>query len=262
LLTNRQSDSRRRLLKSTRKEVELHCPLSFDPVFRTLIFMPFSPLSVEVVFELLTVLPDRVVLSPILITVLKDEPDICFELARSFVYSVNHLGPNGAEVHGALHDIEIVWHVISSWINGLLERANETSPEARSANHALYQAPAELQLLLGGHRSGRYGGATTDATDAIGLSSNLLDSWFNLDSAVNDYIGLDSGSPNALHASRLFCIDIDVLVVNLIFDWLRGWHCHGRKVTHDYNQLTEYFLRKCPGEFHANGGSCTHYQDS
>jgi hypothetical protein len=61
----------------------------------------------------LAVLPDRVVLGPILITILEDEPDISFELAGSGVCSIGHLGSDGTKIHGVLDDVKVVWNVIN-----------------------------------------------------------------------------------------------------------------------------------------------------
>jgi len=109
-----------------------------------------TPLSVEVVLELKTALEDLVILGPILVAVLENLTNVSLKLRRRSILVASHLALDGAEVHGTLDDIEVVGNVVTGGINRVLERANETSPEARAFEHTDDEVTTELHLLLRG----------------------------------------------------------------------------------------------------------------
>jgi hypothetical protein len=215
-----------------------------------------TPLSVEVVLEVDTVLEDRVILSPIFVAVLEDLTDISLELrARSILVSV-HLGLNGAKVHGTLDNIEVVGDVVDGGVNGVLEGSDEASPEAGALEHAGDEITAVLHLLLSG--------------EGNGLSCDLI--WFRLTSSLLDGRRLDLNRLISERGSRscdfglaaalcggtwLLNVNLSGVEMKLMLLTLRCVGRCGREITHDNDKLTEDFLgeRLCKGIANLRGSA-------
>lgn len=155
------------------KEKLPHC-FTFQLALGAFILMSISPLRIEVIFKLLAGLPNGVVLGPVLIAILENAPNIFFELATSLVDPVIHLSPNGIKIHWMLNDIEVVWYIINGRINGVLEWADKTCPEAWSTDHALDQTAAKLHLLLRSQGGARDRDTTAIAARAVGFRTTFL----------------------------------------------------------------------------------------
>lgn len=158
--------------------------------------MSRTPLCIEVILKINTVLEDRIILCPILIAVLEDLTNISLELCRRSILMSVHLALDGAEVHGSLDDIEIIGDVVDGGINGVLEGSDEASPEAGALEHAHDEVAAELHLLLWAERvdfgCDLRGNAAVVAGTAIGLrfaGSLLGGRWLDLDGFITNWGG-------------------------------------------------------------------------
>jgi hypothetical protein len=226
-----------------------------------------TPLSVEVVLEVDTVLEDRVILSPIFVAVLEDLTDISLELrARSILVSV-HLGLNGAKVHGTLDNIEVVGDVVDGGVNGVLEGSDEASPEAGALEHAGDEITAVLHLLLSGEGNGLSCDLSGDTAVVAGTAI-----WFRLTSSLLDGRRLDLNRLISERGSRscdfglaaalcggtwLLNVNLSGVEMKLMLLTLRCVGRCGREITHDNDKLTEDFLgeRLCKGIANLRGSA-------
>jgi hypothetical protein len=101
--------------------------------------MSFIPLRIEIVLKLLAGFPDRCLRGPVLVAILEDKTNISLKFLRTVVVAVDDLGFDGREIHRTLDDIEIVGDIVHGRVDGMLERADETGPEARARRSSLAQ---------------------------------------------------------------------------------------------------------------------------
>jgi len=199
-----------------------------------------SPLRIKVILEILTHLPDRIILRPVLVAILKDESDIRLELPRCRIGAVTHLGPDGVEIHGVLDDVEVVGHVVRDGVDGVLEWADETRPEAGAADHALDEAAAEIHLLFGSQDGGGPGDPTAVAARGIGFMAYLSDAWLDFGVLDRANIKVGCGPSNTLVGiSSLLWIGVELMLERLR---CRGCAWPGWEITHYNNELAEDLL--------------------
>lgn len=233
--------------------------------------MSRTPLGIEIVLKVNTVLEDWIILSPILVAVLKDLTDISLKICpRSIVVSV-HLGLDSAQVHGPLDDIEIIGDVVDSGINGVLEGADKASPKARTLEHALDEVTAEFHLLLRCERnhlaSDLTGSAAVVAGTAVwlGFASGLL-GWrrLYLDWFITKWESCcrsgDFGFATALGCgSWLLNVNLGGAELKVVLLCLRSvGRCSG-EITHNNDELAEDLLRQGLGKRVANLRRGTHF---
>jgi hypothetical protein len=203
--------------------------------------MSLSPLRIEVMLEILTHLPDRIILRPVLVAILKDESDIRLELARCRIGAITHLGPDGVEIHGVLDDVEVVGHVVRDGVDGVLEWADETRPEAGAADHALDEAAAEIHVLFGSQDGRGRRDPTAVAAGGIGfMGYHLSDGWLDFGILVRANTKVGCGPSNTLVGiSSLLWVSVELMLERLR---CRGCAWPGWEITHDNDELAEDFL--------------------
>jgi hypothetical protein len=214
--------------------------------------MSRTPLCIEVVLKVDTVLEDRIILGPILVAVLEYLTDISLKLRRRSILTSVHLALDGAQVHGPLDDVEVVGDIIDSGINGVLEGSDETSPEAGALEHSHDEIAAELHLLLWAKgmdfRRDLRGNAAVVAGTAVGLrfaSSLLGGRWLDLDGFITKWHSRngDFGFAASLcQGSWLFNINLTGIEMKLVLLSLRSVGRCGWEITHDDDEFAEDLL--------------------
>jgi hypothetical protein len=224
--------------------------------------MPSIPLLIKVILKVQTILERLIILSPILVAILTDEPNIRLEFRGSGIFISIHLSFNSTKVHWALDDVKVVWDIVRDGINGVAEGSNESSPVARTGEHAADHAAAVVEIFLGSQWDDVLGcsiwtrGTTVDfASGWLGFTC-FLDCWLDFIHVIGGAVETDFGFTAALHDGS------DYLEVNfgkVIMDeidlrlWcLSGEGGNGGEIAHDNYKLTEYLLRKGFSERVAN----------
>jgi hypothetical protein len=216
--------------------------------------MPSIPLLIEVILKVQTILERFVILSPILVAILTDEPNIRLEFGCSGIFTPVHLALDGTKIHRALDDIEVVRDIVRDGINGVAERSNETSPVARAGEHAADHAAAVVEIFLGSQWDDVLGSSIWTGSTTVDFASGwlgfacLLDGWLDFIDVIGGVVETNFGFTTALHdGSDYLEVDFRRVVVDEIdlrLWCLRGEGGNGGEITHDNYKLTEYLLRK------------------
>jgi hypothetical protein len=216
--------------------------------------MPSIPLLIKVILKVQTILERLIILSPILIAILTDEPNIRLEFSRSGIFTSVHLSFNSTKIHRTLDDIKVIRDIVRDGVNRVAEGSNKSSPVARAGEHATNHAATVVEIFLGGQGDDVLGcgiwtgSATVDfASGWLGFSC-LLDGWLDFIDVIGGAVETNFGFTAALHGGS------DYLEVNfgrVIVDeidlrlWcLRGEGGNGGQIAHDNDKLTEYLLRE------------------
>jgi hypothetical protein len=167
--------------------------------------MPSIPLLIKVILEVQTILERLIILSPILIAILTDEPNIRLELRGSGIFISIHLAFNSTKVHRALDDIKVIRDIVRDGINGVAEGSNESSPVARAGEHAADHAAAVVEIFLGGQWDDVFGcsiwtgGTTVDFASGWLRFTCLLDDWLDFIDVIGGIVETNFGFTATLH---------------------------------------------------------------
>jgi len=167
--------------------------------------MPSIPLLIKVILKVQTILERFIILSPILIAILTDEPNIRLKFGGSGIFTSVHLAFDSTKVHRSLDDIKIVRDIVRDGVNGVAERSNESSPVARAGEHAVDHAAAVIEVFLRGQRDDVFGSSIWTGSATIDLASGwlgftcFLDGWLDFIDVIGGVVETNFGFTAALH---------------------------------------------------------------